>query len=329
MDIGDLSFDLTSLGEENRPDPETVYDLIVIGGGPAAMTAAVYAARKLLQLAVVTKDFGGQVAWTSDIENYLGFQIIAGKELVEKFREQVEQFDIPVARDEDVVAVRREGDIFSVSTAGGTKYQARTVIIATGKRSRPLNVPGEQELLGKGVAICATCDAPLFKGKKVVVAGGGNSAFTAVIDLAQVAREVTVVNFASGWQADEVMLETIRNYSHVDLIDNHQVMRIEGSGRVEGVRIKDRQSGEEKLLPADGIFIEVGLLPNSGPVKDLAELSPAGEIAVDCGCRTSVKGLFGAGDVTTVPYKQIIISAGEGAKAALSAYEYLISKGER
>jgi len=326
VDVGELSFDLSTLGEENRPDPGTVYDLIIIGGGPAAMTAAVYAARKLVKLAVVTRDFGGQVGWTSDIENYLGFQIITGRELVEKFREQVEKFEVPVARDETVTVVKKQGNIFTIATAGVTDYRARTVILATGKKSRPLNVPGEQELLGKGVAVCATCDAPLFKGKKVVVAGGGNSAFTAALDLAKVAREVTVVNFTAGWQADEVMLETIRRYSHVDLLDNHQVVRIEGTKRVEAVLIKNRGSGEETRIPAEGIFIEIGLLPNSDPVKDLAELSGQGELVVDCGCRTGVGGLFGAGDVTTVPYKQIIISAGEGAKAALSAYEYLIRK---
>ncbi|MBN2495274.1 MAG: FAD-dependent oxidoreductase, partial [Deltaproteobacteria bacterium] len=188
--------------------------------------------------------------------------------------------------------------------------------------------PGEKELTGKGVAYCATCDAPFFRGKRVVVAGGGNSALTAALDLLKVDASVTLVNYAPGWQADEIMLEAARKRrERVVFLDMHQVLSIEGRERVSGVTVKDRRSEKTAAIEVDGIFVEIGLLPNSEPVRELAALNEAGELIVDCHCRTSVAGLYGAGDVTTVPQKQIIISAGEGAKAALSAYDDLMRQG--
>lgn len=327
MDFPGFTLDLTGVEKTRRPDPAETYDVLILGGGPAAMTALVYAARKLLKVALVTAEFGGQVGETSAIENYMGFQTITGKELVARFKEQVQGFDVPVAEGERVERVRLEGGLFEVATAGGAVFRGRTVIYATGKRSRRLNVPGEAELAGKGVAYCATCDAPFFKGKRVVVAGGGNSALTAVVDLLKVATEVTAVNFVEGWQADPVLLEAARRHGHLRLLDLHAVKAIEGRERVEAVRVEDRRTGEERLLAAEGVFVEIGLLPNTDPVRGLAALNPAGELLVDCHCRTDVEGLFGAGDATTVPYKQIIISAGEGAKAALAAYDLLTSRG--
>jgi alkyl hydroperoxide reductase subunit F len=208
----------------------------------------------------------------------------------------------------------------------GTLYSSRTLILATGKRHRSLNVPGEKELLGRGVAYCATCDAPFYKGKKVVVAGGGNSAFTTAMDLLKVDAEVTLVNFIRGWQADEALQGRIKQGGKVTLLDYHQVSKIEGTNRVTAVVVTDRENKQEERIEANGIFIEVGLLPNSDMVKDLVDLNDQGEVIVDCLCRSSVAGLYGAGDVTTVPHKQIIIAAGEGAKAALSAYSYLMDK---
>jgi alkyl hydroperoxide reductase subunit F len=293
------------------------------------MTAAVYGARKMMKLAILTKDFGGQISSTSEIENYMGFQTISGEELAKKFREQVELFEVPVRTGATVTEVRKhESDaVFAVTTDDSTVYRAQTVVLATGKRSRKLNVPGEKELAGRGVAYCATCDAPFYKGKQVVVAGGGNSAATAALDLIKVAKHVSLVNFVSGWQADEIMMQTLRRSDRVKLYDYHQVVRIHGEQRVTGVTIKNREDDAEIEIPAQGIFVEIGLLPNSEPVMGHVETTSQKEVIIDCFARTSVPGLFGAGDVTTVPYKQIVVSAGEGAKAALSAYSYLVQKG--
>jgi len=328
MELSGFSLDLSGLEKLERPDPNTIYDMLVLGGGPAAMTATVYAARKMMKVAMITKDFGGQMSDTSEIENYMGFQTITGSELTAKFKEQVTQFSVPVATDETVTEVRKEGDLFKVDTAGGATYAAHTVVAATGKRYRPLDVPGEKQFVGRGVAYCATCDAPFFKDKQVVVAGGGNSAFTAALDLLKVAERVTLINFAPGWQADEVLQSSVRKYGDkITLLDEHQITAIAGGERVEQVSVKNRKTDEENEIAADGIFVEIGLIPNSEPMHQLVKMTRWHEVIVDCHARTNVPGLFGAGDVTTVPYKQIVISAGEGAKAALSAYEYLTQKG--
>jgi alkyl hydroperoxide reductase subunit F len=290
------------------------------------MSAAVYAARKMMNLAIITKDFGGQIRETSEVENWLGFQSINAKDLADSFEEHVKGFDIPVSLGTSITEVKREVDVFKVLTDDNKIYSSRTLIIATGKRHRPLKVPGEKELVGRGVAYCATCDAPFFKGKKVVVAGGGNSAFTTAVDLLKVGAEVILVNFIKGWQADESLQERMKQTGKVSLLDYHQIVKIEGKDSVAGVVVKNRENDNEKKLRANGVFIEIGLLPNNESVKNLVELNEQGEVIVDCSCRTSVEGLFGAGDVTTVPHKQIVISAGEGAKAALSAYNYLINK---
>ena len=327
MDFNDFTLDLSSLGQDNQPDPGTLYDLLILGGGPAAMTAAVYAARKMINAALLTQEFGGQVGYTSDIQNFPGFQAISGEELIRRFKEQVEQFEVPVRQGVRVSKVEKEGDLFLVRMEGGGLYKSRTVIVVTGKRHRELNVPGEKELVGRGVAYCATCDAPLFKDKQVVVVGGGNSAFTTAEDLLKVTSGVTIVNFSEGWHADPIMVEAVRKHQGVRLLEYSQVTGIDGPDQVTGVRVKSRATGVEEFIPADGVFIEVGLSPNSDPVAELAELNEMREVVVDCHCRTNVPGLYAAGDVTTVPYKQIIISAGEGAKAALSAYDFLTGRG--
>ena len=290
------------------------------------MSAAVYAARKMMNFAIITKDFGGQVRETSEVENWLGFQSINAKDLADSFEEHVKGFDIPASLGRAITEVKKQGDAFKVWTDDGTVYSSRTVIVSTGKRHRPLNVPGEQELVGRGLAYCATCDAPFFKGKKVVVAGGGNSAFTTVLDLVKVEAEVTLINFIKGWQADGPLQERVKQTGTVSMLDYHQIVKVEGEDRVTGVVIKNRESEKEEKVETDGVFVEIGLLPNSQSVKDLVELNDQGEVIVDCTCQTSVQGLYAAGDVTTVPHKQIVIAAGEGAKAALSAYNYLVNK---
>ncbi|MFH1438727.1 MAG: FAD-dependent oxidoreductase [Pseudomonadota bacterium] len=329
MEIPGFTLDISMLGQQaKRPDPGETYDLLILGGGPAAMSAAVYAVRKMMKTAVLAKDIGGQVGETSQIENYLGFQTITGTDLVAKFKEHAKAFDIPIELGEKVTKIRKDGDLFKVRLEGGGEFTGKSGVLSTGTRHRPLGVPGEKELMGKGVAICSICDAPFFKDKKVVVAGGGNSAFTAALDVLKVAEKVTIINYSKGWKADEIMIESVKKFGDkLLMLDGHAVLSIDGSGQVEAVRVRDRDTNEEKVLPADGIFIEIGLLPNSDPVRDLALLNKHGELIVDYKCATSVEGLFGAGDVTTVPYKQIVVSAGEGAKAALAAYDYLVAHG--
>ena len=269
------------------------------------------------------------MGYTSEIENYMGFQSIGGKELAAKFKEHIMQFDVPIHEGEKVTRLSADGDYFRAIMEYGASYRGKAVIVATGKRDRHLNVPGENEFVGKGVAYCATCDAPFYKDKKVVVAGGGNSALTAALDLLKVNAGVTLLNFAQGWQADEILLDSARKYGErLRLLDMHQVLEIKGSTKVEAVRVLDRRSNAESEISTDGIFVEIGLLPNSDILDEgLVRLTPLKEIAIDCGARSSREFLYAAGDVTTVPYKQIIISAGEGAKAALSAYEDLVRKG--
>ena len=325
MELPQLVLNMSSLDQQPAPDPAMTYDVLIIGGGPAAMSAVIYTARKLLKVALITKDYGGQVAWTSQIENYLGFQSITGKELTDRFIEQLKQFSIPVQLGQKVVAVRKNGELFESRIESGLSFRSRTVIIATGKRDRPLGVPGETELVGRGVAYCATCDAPFYKDKRVAIAGGGNSAITAALDLIKLASHVTLINIAPDWQADPIMIEDVHKAKdRVTFLNQRRILSIEGKDRVTGVRIRDLTNDGEGLLPVDGVFVEIGLVPNSEAVKDLVKLTAAGEVLVDCTCHTSVPGVFGAGDVTTVPHKQIIIAGGEGAKAALAAHEYLL-----
>jgi alkyl hydroperoxide reductase subunit F len=325
MEFPKLILNMASMDQQPAPDPTVTYDVLILGGGPAAMSAAIYAARKMLKIALIAKEYGGQVAWTSQIENYLGFQSITGKELTDRFIEQMQQFSIPVQQGQKVVEVRKSGELFESRMENGLILNSRTIIIATGKRDRPLGVPGEAELVGRGVAYCAICDAPFYKDKRVVIAGGGNSAFTAALDLIKMASHVTLINLMPGWQADPIMIEDVHKAGdRVAFLDRRRILSIEGKDRVTGVRIRDLSNDREELLTIDGVFVEIGLVPNSEAVKDLVRLNAALEVIVDCTCHTSVPGVFGAGDVTTVPHKQIIIAGGEGAKAALSAHEYLV-----
>jgi len=328
MELPGVILDISSISPLRKPDHDTVYDMLILGGGPAAMSAVVYAARKMINLAVITLDFGGQMNETAEVENYLGFPSIRAGDLVTKFKEHTISFDIPVSMGISITEVKRKENTFEVLLEDGTSFFGHTVVFATGKRHRPLTVPGEKELVGKGVAYCATCDAPLYKDKKVVIVGGGNSAFTTALDLLRLNAEAVVVNFIIGWQADEALQQRVRKFGKVQFLDYHEIVSVEGKDKLETVVIRDRRAGEEKKIDANGLFVEIGLLPNSDPVKKLAGLNKHGEVLVDCYCRTNIPGLFGAGDVTDVPHKQIIISAGEGAKAALSAYDYLIEKSQ-
>jgi len=297
-------------------------DVAIIGGGPAGLTAAVYLARKKRSLAIIAKELGGQVAWTLGIENYMGYQYITGRELTDKFTEQVRQFPVPVVTDE-VTELKLERDGFKVITAGGRTIEASTVIVASGKNPRELGIPDEKKFVGKGLSYCATCDAPLFADKDVAVCGGGNSAVQAAIDLSPIATKVYIVS-RSPWRADAVVVDRAEALHNLEKRTNFAVLGIVGENAVEGIRVRDKATGREEVLPVKGVFVEVGLDPNSGFLKGLVDLNEYGEVIVDCMCRTKVPGLYAAGDVTMVHEKQIVVAAGEGAKAALSAHEYLM-----
>lgn len=318
---------------ETKAEPPPVesgrqYELIIVGAGPAGLTAAVYAARKMIKTLLVSRDVGGQVLLTSEVENYMGFYYIEGMELVQKFEEQIRRHPIDIDLEQTVTKVEQAPPGFRVQTESGKVFKCAAVIIATGKRSRQLNVPGERELVGRGVSYCATCDAPLFSGKDIAVIGGGNSAFTAVNDLLNIgATEIHVVNIRDSLQADPVLIEKTRKPEKVKVFAAHEVLEI-GSigGRVANITIRDRRTGKSKILEVEGVFIEIGLLPNSECVRGLVKMNQWGEIITDCYARTSTPGVFAAGDVTTVPEKQIIVAAGDGCKAALAAYAYLLHR---
>ena len=297
-----------------------MYDLIIIGAGPAGITAAVYAARKRINFLVVSEDIGGQAAWSGDIENYTGYQFITGPDLSLKFEEHMRKFSIQLKEQESALDIRRQGRGFLVETAKG-EYAARSLIIASGKRSRELGVPGEKEFKNKGLTYCATCDGPLFQGKDVAVIGGGNSALDAAIQLVRIARRVTIINLGSELSADQVMQEEIKASPQAAVLNNTQVSAIIGDNFVKAVRL--RQGEKEETLAVQGVFVEIGLIPNSS-FAGIAEKNASGEIKVDRYNQTNIPGIFAAGDVTDVPEKQIIIAAGEGSKAALSVFRYLI-----
>jgi len=299
-----------------------MYDLIIVGGGPAGMTAAVYAARKRINALLLSKDLGGQPLWTSTVENYMGYQYIEGPELMRKFEEQVRQFPLEQKIGQGAVAVSRSDDGFEVTTEKDERYQAKAVIVATGKRPRELNVPGEQRLRGRGVTYCAICDGPLFAGQKVAVIGGGNSALEAADDMIKIAEHVYLVSITP-LTGDRILIDKIKDVPNLTMFLEHEVVEVEGSNFVEGIRIRELKSGEEKRIEVGGVFVEIGLSPTSDLVKGLVSLNSGGEIEVNCANETDIPGLFAAGDVTNVPEKQIVVAAGEGAKAALQAHRYL------
>ncbi len=296
-----------------------MHDLIIIGAGPAGITAAVYAARKSLDLVVITRDVGGQAARSGDIENYTGYQFISGPELVAKFSEHMQKFGIALRENEAVVSLAKVNDAIAVRTDKAV-HEARTVIVASGKRSRELGVPGEKEFKNKGLTYCATCDGPLFARKDVAVVGGGNSALDAGLQLIKIARQVYVINIAPSLTGDPVMIRSLMRAANVTILNNARVTEVTGERFVSGIALD--QAGKIQRLGVQGVFVEIGLIPNSEFAGILARNEP-GEIKVNTSNETNVAAIFAAGDVTDVPEKQIIIAAGEGSKAALSAFRYL------
>jgi len=299
-----------------------MYELIIIGGGPAGMTAAVYAARKKLNTLLISYDIGGQVLWTADIENYMGYQFIEGLELMRKFEEQVKQFPLDIKTGERVSTLSQTNGGFEVRTDKGEIYQAKAAIIAAGKRPRQLNVPGEEKLKGRGVTYCAICDGPLFAGENVAIIGGGNSALEAAEDMVKIADHVYLVSLTP-LTGDQILIDKVTAANNLTMFLEHEVLEVKGESRVKGIKIRDLKSKQERKIDVSGIFIEIGLIPNSEPFKGIVHLNRLGEIEVNCANEIGVLGLFAAGDVTNVPEKQIVVAAGEGAKAALKAHRYL------
>ena len=299
-----------------------MYELMIIGAGPAGMTAAVYAARKKLNTLLLSKDLGGQPNWTVGIENYMGYQFIEGPELMQKFEEQVKQFPIEEKTGDGAVSISRADGGFEVRMEKGETYQGKAAIIATGKRPRPLNVPGEERLKGRGVTYCAICDGPLFEGMKVAVIGGGNSALEAADDMTKIAEHVYLISLTP-LTGDQILIDKVKGATNITIFIEHETLEITGDNFVSGIRIRDLKGGEERSLEVGGIFIEIGLSPNSELAKGLVNLNRLGEIEVNCACETGIPGLYAAGDVTNAPEKQIVVAAGEGAKAALQAHRYL------
>ena len=299
-----------------------MYDLMVIGGGPAGLAATVYAARKQLNAVLISEDIGGQMNMTLGIENYLGYQFIEAPELIGKFQTQVDQFPIDQKIGDKVSRVVKIDGGYEAVLENGDRYQSKAVILATGKKPRMLNIPGEKELAGRGVTYCAICDGPIFTGQRVAVIGGGNSALEAVLDMVKIAEHVDMVSLTP-LTGDAILIEQLPAGDRLAIYTEYQTERIEGDPLVEGMVIKDVKSGESRRLDVTGIFIEIGLVPNSASVKDLLDLNKSGEVPVNRSCETALPGLYAAGDVTDVPEKQIVVAAGEGAKAALQAHRYL------
>jgi len=304
------------------------FDVLVIGGGPAGAAAAVYAARKGIRTGVVAERFGGQVLDTMGIENFISVSHTEGPKLVAALEQHVKDYDVDVMNLQTAIGLvpaAGPGGLAEVRLANGASVQARTVILSTGASWRQMNVPGEAEYRNKGVAYCPHCDGPLFKGKRVAVIGGGNSGAEAAIDLAGIVAHVTLIEFDAKLRADAVLQTKLHSLRNVTVITSALTTEVHGDGsKVTALSYQDRVSGTAQRVELDGVFVQIGLVPNTAWLKDTLALSPRGEIEVDARGQTSAPGIFAAGDATTVPYKQIIIAMGEGAKAALSAFDHLI-----
>ncbi len=299
-------------------------DVMIIGAGPAGLSAGVYCARKMLDTLVISGDIGGQAVLSWEVENYLGYQLISGVELVERFRDHLENFKVELKDGSKVTSLKKSGEFFTLTTNKGDQFSGRSVIVASGKVPSPLGVPGEDKYRGRGVAYCATCDAPLFRGKKVAVIGGGNAALDAALQLAQLASEVDLITGEQHLRGDEIRQNRVLALDGVDVFYSCRVIAINGNTFVESIDLM--HAGEERTLPVQGVFVEIGSEPSTSFLPPQVELNDRGEIVIDANNETNTPGLFAAGDVTNVSEKQIIIAAGEGAKASLTAYNWLLKR---
>src|SRR5690554_420215 len=322
VDTGSAERDAAKMNEKDA------FDVLVIGGGPAGAAASIYSARKGIRTGIAAQRFGGQVLDTMSIENFISVKATEGPKLVRALEEHVRDYDIDVMNLQTasrLVPAAEQGGLHTVEFESGASLKAKTVILSTGARWREMNVPGEQEYRTRGVAYCPHCDGPLYKGKRIAVIGGGNSGVEAAIDLAGLVKHVTLLEFADTLRADEVLQKKLKSLPNVTVIKSAMTTEVIGDGsKVTGLIYKDRTTEELHTVELEGIFVQIGLLPNTEWLKDSVALSKHGEIEIDARCATSIPGVFAAGDVTTVPYKQIIIAMGEGSKASLSAFDHLI-----
>ncbi len=294
-----------------------MYDLIIVGAGPAGLTAAIYAARKKINFLLLSEDIGGEPNKTSIVENYPGFALIEGPELVKKWENHLKSLD-PEIKNEKVIKIEDLKTSVKITTQHNL-YEAKKVILSLGSVYRQLGVPGEKEFKGKGVSYCSTCDAPLFSGKDVAVAGGGNSALETVLDLEKYAKKIYLINNLDIFRCDRIFLDRIKKSPKIEILNKAEIIEIKGSNLIEKITIT--QDGQKKELEVQGVFVNIGYLPNTELVKDILRLNQSGEIEIDQNNKTSSNNIFAAGDCSSVKFKQIIISAGEGAKALLSALE--------
>lgn len=303
-----------------------MYDLVIIGASAAGISAAIYAARRNLNFLLVTGDVGGEVATSGEIENYPGFKHTDGIELTQKFQEQLDYYNVKVEQPVKVQSVAKTESRFRISgmhVSKAVQWEAKVVIIATGIHPRPLPVPSEQKLRGHGITYCTTCDGPLFKGKVVATIGGGNSALESALFLAEICPKVYVLNITGGFTGDPILAEKVSQHTNITVIHNATTTNVLGEAQVDGVEYLDEKKEKHILRDVRGVFVHIGQLPNSDLAGPEVQKNPFGEIIVDRLCQTNIPGLFAAGDVTDVPYKQIAIATGEGVKAALSAVSYL------
>jgi len=312
-------------GIEPKVDLQRVWDVAVVGGGPAGLSAALYAARKNLSTILITMDLGGQVGITHLVTNYPGLPVIEGPELVRLMFEQAYMYGLERLIGERVTGVRLEGRAKVLELRSGKEVRARAVIVASGAQKRKLDIPGEDEFAGRGVVYCSTCDGPFYRDKTIAIIGGGNSAMEAAIEMSGIAKKVFVVSRGE-WSGDDVLVDKASSAREVKKLVGYEPLEISGGEVVEKLRLRNLKKGTERTLSVDGVFIEVGLSPNSDPLLDLAHTNQRGEVIVDSMGDTGVRGVFAAGDVTATKDKQIVIAAGEGAKAALAAFDYLITQ---
>jgi alkyl hydroperoxide reductase subunit F len=302
-----------------------VYDVLIVGAGPAGLTAGMYCARKMLSTLIISENIGGQALESWAIENYMGYRMVTGEDLMKKFEEQVRTHDIRLELDRTTSFSQSDG-IFRIGTAAGQEFSAKSLILAQGKRPRKLDVLGEDRFIGRGISICSTCDGPLFKGKTVAVVGGGNSALQTAIEMSSIAESVSLI-VRSSIKADPVYVGKLKAIKNITVHEHTHVTTLHGDKFLTGISIRD-EKGSEQQLGLEGVFVEIGWLPNTEILDGFVEVNNLKEIVVDINCRTSRPGVFAAGDITNEKSKQIIIAAGDGAKAALEVYEYLMTEGK-
>lgn len=306
---------------------KTLYDLVIIGAGHAGLAAAIYAARKKLNTVILTKKIGGQSLLTNKIENYPGLKLISGAELIAASQKQAESYGVKIIEGVKIKQIKENNNKFELLTSQNS-YQAKTVLITSGKIPRHLNVAGEKELTGKGISFCSICDAPLYSNKDVAVVGGGNAGLDAALDLTKYANKIYVLEFADRLLGDELTQEKLRKSNKVTFILNAATKEIKGEKIVESLVYQDRKTEQMQTLKVGGVFVAIGVVPSTGFVKDLLKLNKQKEIVIDLATNaTNIPGIFAAGDVTNVVFEQCVIAAGEGAKAALNIYNYLLKRG--